>query len=131
MRIIISFALIVIFAIISCDPGSTIKYEIYNNTNRPIRINYQFVSGISSDTSIQSTIIEPYKNKTINEEMHLGSADYIDKSRDSILMYLMSIKQDSSLTTINFKDKNLWKYNVKEKYLGIYQLKVEQDFFIK
>jgi hypothetical protein len=131
MKIIIYFVSIAIFifTLISCDPGSDIKYEIWNKTDKPIIVKYYFVFSNNEDTCIRESQIEPNQIKTINEEMHLGSVKDFNESRDSIFIYSMTVMQDNLISKINFKDKHLWRFESKGDYIGIYQLKVGKEFF--
>jgi hypothetical protein len=119
----------VVLLLASCDPASTIKYEIWNKTAKPIKVEFYFVFSSTNDTIIQETIIKPDELKTINEELHLGFARQIDESRDSIYFYSLRIMQDSSVAMKNLKNKKYWKFETQGKYIGIYILKIEKNFF--
>jgi hypothetical protein len=126
----ISIIAIFIFLFASCDPGSNIKYEIWNKTSKPIKVEYHFVFTTDNDSTIHETIINPNEIKTINESSQLGYAEHFDDSHDSIYLYSMGIIQDSLIATRNFKDKKNWSFRTEDKLRGIYRLTIEQNNFI-
>jgi hypothetical protein len=104
----IILTLVLFSFLLSCDPGSAIKYEIENKTTEPIKAEYQFVFNASGDTSSQEMTIPANSNKIINEETPLGYMTHYDERHDSISLYWMTIQQGSKTARHNFKDKKYW-----------------------
>jgi hypothetical protein len=126
----ITFTVLVILLFASCDPGSTIKHEIWNKTSKPIKVEYLFIFSTDNDSITHETIINPNEIKTINETSHLGYAEQFNESHDSIYLYSMTIIQDSLIATRNFKDKRNWSFRTEGKDVGIYKLTIEENNFI-
>lgn len=110
-KIILTFSLLILF--VSCDPGSTINYEIINKTSQPIKVKYQFVSNASGDTSAQEATINSQSRKVINQESALGYVTEYDERHDSIFIYWLTVEQQNKLTRQNFKDKKYWRLEKK------------------
>ncbi|MGN6195487.1 MAG: hypothetical protein ACTHOB_11165 [Ginsengibacter sp.] len=127
----IILALFILTLFVSCDPGSTIKYEIVNTTNQPVKVKYQFVSNASGDTSAQEAIINSKSNKIINQEPALGYVTQYDERHDSMFLYWLTIEQQNKLTHQNFKDKKYWKLEKKNNQDATYKLIVDTSLFDK
>ena len=126
---VITFTTFLILLLTSCDPGSIIKYEIWNKTNKLIKVKYEFISKNSKNDGLCETMIEPNKLKIVHEESHLGYARQFNESHDSIDLYSMTIIQDSLMTVKNFKDKQFWIFETEGDFNGIYKLTVEKTIF--
>jgi hypothetical protein len=127
IKFILSLFLLSILS--SCDPGSTIKYEIINNTKEPITAKYQFVFNASGDTSAQEMTISGNSSKTINEDRPLGYVKDYDKSHDSMFLYWLILQQGNKITNQNFKDKKYWKLEKEDELNGTYKLIVDTALF--
>ena len=128
-KIILTLLLLTLVA--SCDPGSTIKYEIVNKTNEPINVKYHFVWNASGDTSSQETIINPDSSKIINQDQPLGYIAQFDETHDSMFLYWLTIQQGNKLTSQNFKDKKYWKLDKHDNLNATYKLIVDTTLFNK
>ena len=127
----IILALFILTLFVSCDPGSTIKYEIVNTTNQPVKVKYQFVSNASGDTSAQEAMINSKSNKIINQESALGYVTHYDERHDSMFLYWLTIEQQNKLTHQNFKDKKYWKLEKKNNQDATYKLIADTTLFDK
>lgn len=114
----------------SCDPGSTIKYEIVNNTTDNIKVKYQFVFDTSH--SEKEVDILAKASKTIHIDNPLGYAKQYNDSHDSIFLYSLTIQQNNKLTKQNFKDKKYWKFyeTDSDNLNGTYKLIIDSTYFI-
>jgi len=126
-KIILALFLVILF--VSCDPGSTIKYEIINTTNEAIKVKYQFVFNASGDTSSKETIISPKSSKILNQESTLGYVTHYDERHDSIFLYWLKIETQNEMTHKNFKDKKYWRLEKTDSQNGIYKLIVDKTLF--
>lgn len=119
------FILIFLLLLNSCDPGSTIKYEIVNKTNEHLFIKYQF----PQDSSIQVITIPADSTSVINEKNALGYVDQYDENEDSVYFYKLTVKNNDKKVSQNLKDKKRWKLVKKDELNGAYQLIVERSLF--
>ncbi len=126
-KIILTISLAILF--VSCDPGSTIKYEITNKTNETIKVKYQFVFTDSGGTSSKETIINPESSKILNQESTLGYVTHYDERHDSIFLYWLTIETQNKITHKNFKDKKYWRLEKTDNQNGTYKLIVDKTLF--
>ncbi len=115
----------------SCDPGSTIKYEIVNNTATSIKATYEFVFEASGDTSAKEMTIPANSSKVIGEHKPLGYVTQYDQEHDSIFLYWLTLQQEDKATSHNFKDKKYWTLEKKDELNATYRLIVDSALFAK
>lgn len=105
---VLSLIILIGLLLISCDPPLYINYEIVNDTNIPITINY---IGYSEDEdSNQTTILLPPKKSQIVHSNHKIGTPEMAKEIDSVGIYFIEILPDSVLKGKNIRDIKNWKY---------------------
>ncbi len=125
---IVIFTLFTLF-LVSCDPASTIKYEIVNKTSDSIDVLYKFVYNASGDTSFEHITIRGDSSKIISREARLGYVSVNDDKNDSIPLYWLNIKQGYKKTRQNFRDKKYWKFEKMDNHKADYILIVDTLLF--
>lgn len=124
------FVIYMIFNVLfACDSGSTINYKIVNKTNTTLIVKYRFVFTLSGDTSIKEVSLLPNSKTIINSERILGYAKRIDKVRDSIYLYKLTIESKNKLSHNNLKNKKYWTFLIGTNQIGNYSLNIDSSFF--
>ena len=113
--------------ICSCDPGSTIRHEVVNKTDKDLFLKYQF----PQDSAIQVATIPADSIKVINEQNALGYVDQYNESNDSVYFYNLTIENNNKKVFHNLKDKKKWKLIKKDELNASYQLVVDSLLFEK
>ncbi|GAT61890.1 hypothetical protein [Paludibacter jiangxiensis] len=120
---------LLLISIQCCDPGCTIRYGIENKTLSPITVKSQFVFSTSNDTIIKEDVVNPNSKTIINEESPTGTVEGVDKSRDSIYFYNLTLEQRGKISKKNFKNKCIWTLLKINKYEAMYLLVVDSSYF--
>jgi len=124
------FIIYMMFSVlVACDPGSTINYEVVNKTNTSLIVKYRFAFTLAGDTSIKEVSLLPNSKMIINSERVLGYANRIDKARDSIYLYKLTIESNNKLSHSNFKNKKYWTFLINSNQMGTYSLNIDSSFF--
>jgi hypothetical protein len=125
MKNILTIFILFTLFLSSCDPGLKVKYEVFNKTNNPINVEFQFVG----DSSIRLVTIPGNESKILNVADNLGYIDDFNKRRDSIYLYHLTIRQGNKRTNVNFKNKKYWLLKKNGEHEGVYQLLFDSTLF--
>jgi hypothetical protein len=111
--------------LVSCDPGSEIKYQVMNKTKKTLNLKYLFW-----DDSTQTLMtIGADSNRIIKTDMQLGYVNGIDERRDSIYLSKFEVKAGGRISLKNFKDKKYWKFKKDDDLHASYILTIDDSFF--
>ncbi len=113
----------------SCDPGSTIKYEVVNKTKEPVIVKYRFVNNTSGDTSLQEASISGQTSKILNVDIPLGYVDHVDERNVTLPIHQLQLKSKGKVTRQDFKEKKHWKLIKSNENDATYQLIVDSLTF--
>jgi len=121
--------LVITILLISCDRVAKIKVGIINTTNKQISVNYinrdlikdtvQNVKVNSGDTAIiLTTVSEVLGRNEMPRNILLGSDTFVLLKNIQVYIDSIPINKDFGLT-------KMWTYQVVNKNLGIYYLKID------
>ncbi|RYG19691.1 MAG: hypothetical protein EOO07_06350 [Chitinophagaceae bacterium] len=113
----------------SCDPGSTIKYEVVNKTKEQVIVEYQFVYNAKGDTSLQEANISGQTSKILNVDMPLGYVDHVDERNITLPIHQLRLKWNGKVTRQDFKERKHWKLIKSNENEATYQLIVDSLTF--
>lgn len=113
----------------SCDPSSTIKYEIANLTSKTIVVKYRFLFEPAGDTSGREVSIPTNETRIISQRRVLGFTTNYVKTHDSINVIYLIVQSDDKISHKNLNDKKLWFLDLKSNTTASYRLIVQEDFF--
>lgn len=114
------------FFLMSCDPTLNINYEVVNETNYPITVNYinYYTHKNENDSNQTILILPPGKSQLIYSKHTVGTPE-MAKEIDSIGIYFIQIIPDSILKGKNIRDIKNWEYYEKTENSVSFTLTIE------
>jgi hypothetical protein len=107
----------------SCEPPLDTSYEIFNETNIPLTINYIGYNNYE-DSNQTVIILPPGKSQIIYSDHSIGTPE-MAKEIDSIGIYYIKITPDSIIKKLNIKDIKNWEYYERSENSVLFYLTIK------
>jgi hypothetical protein len=125
----LTLAVIFLFLLGACDPGSTIKYSIENKTGESLVVDYEFVYNKDGQTTKKEIVIPADSSKIIHIDYPLGYVGQYHSRENDLSLYYIKLKMGNRVSTKEFKHKDSWLFEKEDDLHATYKLVADSNLF--